>query len=250
MFSNLLSWSMYWKNCEIMVSCQPPPPPTPPPPLHLILLVYCMQSLDLLGEMGGGGYMEKWKYQAGYGEVGVTSTLCSTCQFAALRNGLCTRWQFRQCQCQIVMFPAVHRMAVLPVPVSVFNVLCNASGRLSIGWQFCASGTVMGAKLPLLAQRHLVSDTLAQNWTAAMQPGILFSEKNETKQKDLAYLSTHTVYRYKIKKNHYFGRILENGYRKTKFSWTFIVILNWAKRLRNWWMCSQNMPSPNTHWLA
>ena len=49
-----------------------------------------------------------------------------------------------------------------------------------------------------------------------------------------AYLSTHTVYQYKIQFFHYLGgclAILENGYRKSQFSWDFVV-LNWAKRLK------------------
>ena len=142
-FYSLLSWSMYWKKLKSCCHANPLPPPLHP---HLILLVYCMQSLDLLGGGGGGGdTWGKWKYQAGCGEVGVTSTLCSTCQFAALRNRLCTRWQFCRCQCQIAMFPAVQQMAVLVVTVSACCVPCSApdgsSGGDSVGlqctrWQF------------------------------------------------------------------------------------------------------------------
>ena len=29
-----------------------------------------------------------------------------------------------------------------------------------------------------------------------------------------------------------------------------ILLLNWAKRLKNCWMSSQHTPSPNAHWLA
>ena len=153
------------EKTEIMLSREHLPPT---PPLHL------------LGGMGGGGYMGNWKYQAGCGEVGVTSTLCSTCQFAALRNGLCTKWQFCSasvrlpcflqctgwqfcwCQCQCLVFFAMHLAG-------------SASDGSSVPSN--TSGTVVGAKLPLLAQQHLFSDTLAQNWTAAMQSGILCSEK-------------------------------------------------------------------------
>ena len=44
--------------------------------------------------------------------------------------------------------------------------------------------------------------------------------------------------------------ILENGYRKTLFSWDFTVVLNWAKRLKNCWTSGRCMPSPNAHWLG
>ena len=58
------------------------------------------------------------------------------------------------------------------------------------------------------------------------------------------YLSTHTVYQYKIHFFHFFfwgGGLatLENGYRKTSFSWDFAVVLNRAKRLKNCWMSTQ-----------
>ena len=102
----------------------------------------------------------------------------------------CTRWQFWWWQCRPAVFSAVHlegsapdgssvsasvsipcslqciwkaqhRMAVLSVPVSAFGVLCSAFG------------TVVGAKLPLLVQQKASQWHLAQNCTAAMQPGIL-----------------------------------------------------------------------------
>ena len=44
--------------------------------------------------------------------------------------------------------------------------------------------------------------------------------------------------------------LLENGYRKTWFSGHFLVVLNWAKRLKNHWMRSWHTPSPNAYWLA
>ena len=142
---------------------------------HVLLARF---SLFLLG----GGYMGNWKYQAGCGEVGVTSTLCNTCQFAALRNGLCTKWQFCSasvrlpcllqctgwqfcwCQCQHSVFFAMHLAG-------------SASDGSSVPSN--TSGTVVGAKLPLLAQQHLFIDTFTQNWTAAMQPGILCNEKQK-----------------------------------------------------------------------
>ena len=200
------------EKTEIMLSREHLPPT---PPLHL------------LGGMGGGGYMGNWKYQAGCGEFGVTSTLCNTCQFPALRNGLCTRWQFCRCQCQIAMFPAVHRMAVLVVTVSACCVPCSApdgsSGGDSVSllcslqctrWQFwwwqcqpavfsavhlegsAPDGSSVSAIVSIRCSvqyiwrccwtschfwfsKRLVSDTFTQNWTAAMQPGILCSEKQK-----------------------------------------------------------------------
>ena len=68
----------------------------------------------------------------------------------------------------------------------------------------------------------------------------------------LAYLSTHTVYQYEIPFFPLFWgdmAILENGSRKTSFSWDFVVV-NWAKRLKNCWMSSRHTSLPNAHWLA
>ena len=69
----------------------------------------------------------------------------------------------------------------------------------------------------------------------------------------LAYLSTYTVYHYEISFFSLFWgdmAILENGSRKTSFSWDFVVVLNWAKRLKNCWMSSWHTSLPNAHWLA
>ena len=68
-----------------------------------------------------------------------------------------------------------------------------------------------------------------------------------------AYLSTHTVYGYKILFfSHYFGGIwpywkADTG--KHNFH-EILLLLNWAKRLKNCWMSSRHTPSPNAHWLA
>ena len=143
MFSNLLSWSMYWKNWNHVVMRTPPPLPP----------FTCLEGV------GVGDTWGKWKYQAGCGEVGVTSTLCSSTQKQAL-----------------------HQMAVLPVLMSAFSVLCNASGRLGIRWQFCPQQHIWHCRWCQAATSGSVTPSqwhLAQNWTAEMQPGILCSEKQK-----------------------------------------------------------------------
>ena len=56
------------------------------------------------------------------------------------------------------------------------------------------------------------------------------------------YLSTHTVYRYKIKLFHYLGGMAINIGKWILENITFHEILNWAKRLKNRWTSSQHMP--------
>ena len=73
-----------------------------------------------------------------------------------------------------------------------------------------------------------------------------------TPEKDTtAYLSTHTVYWYKI---HLFFIILGGyGHIGKRIQQNIIFMrfccLNWAKRLKNCRMSSWHMPLPNAHWL-
>ena len=68
----------------------------------------------------------------------------------------------------------------------------------------------------------------------------------------LTYLSTHTVYQYKNFKIFILGGYGHTGKRIQKIIIfkDFVVVLNWAKRLRNCRTSSWCMPSPNAHWLA
>ena len=68
----------------------------------------------------------------------------------------------------------------------------------------------------------------------------------------VTYLSTHTVYQYKIQFLHYFRGIWPYWKMDTgkQLSWDFVFVLNWAKILKNCQTSSQWMPSPNAHWLA
>ena len=67
-----------------------------------------------------------------------------------------------------------------------------------------------------------------------------------------AYLSTHTVYQYKI---HYFGDIwpywkMDRGKHNFHEILFLSVTIPPIWRLKNCWTSSQHTPSPNVHWLA
>ena len=76
----------------------------------------------------------------------------------------------------------------------------------------------------------------------------------ESYRRRLTYLSTHTVYWYKIQFCHYFGGIWPYWKMDTgKHNFHEILLFysfKLTRRLRNCWTSSWHLPSPNAHWLA